>query len=293
GVGYGAAAMNPFTVMIAQEVAQLQPGSGMGYRVLLSVVFFAVGFHHLWRYASKVKADPKASLVADIEVPESLKPRPSPNLTRTHGAVLAILILAIVGLVVGIKLWEWYLGPMGAVFLALSIIMGIVAKMGPSEIARQFGIGATELTTTALLVGFARTIKVVLDDGQVIDTIIHGIAQPLQAMGGTFAAVGMFFVQSIINFFIPSGSGQAYVTMPLMAPLADLVGIPRQVAVLAFQFGDGFTNIMIPTSAVLVGMLTIAGVPFDRWLRFILPLMAKFFVLGSIALAAAVMFGYS
>ena len=293
GVGYGAAGINPFTVAVAQEVAGVEIGSGMGYRIVLCFIFFVVGFHHLWSYACKIKEDPSKSLVADIEVDVSLRPKPSPSLTGSHIAILVLLVVTVAGLVAGIKIKEWYLVEMGAIFLGLAVVIAAVARMGASEGARQFAIGASELTTTALLVGFARSIEVILIKGQVIDTIIHAIAQPLQAMGGTFAAIGMFGVQSIINFFIPSGSGQAYVTMPLMAPLSDLVGVPRQVAVLAYQFGDGFTNIMIPTSAVLIGMLTIAGVPFDRWLRFILPLMVKFFILGSLALAGAVMFGYS
>jgi uncharacterized ion transporter superfamily protein YfcC len=116
---------------------------------------------------------------------------------------------------------------------------------------------------------------------------------PLQQLPGTLSAVGMFFVQSIANLFIPSGSGQAYVTMPIMAPLADLVGVSRQVAVLAFQFGDGFTNILVPTNAVLVGILAMAAIPYDRWVRFILPFMVKMWVAGSIALAVAVWIGYA
>jgi len=146
---------------------------------------------------------------------------------------------------------------------------------------------------TAMLVGFARSIQVVLEHGKVVDTIIAGLASPLQRLGPELAAAGMFMVQSVLNFFIPSGSGQAYVTMPLMAPLADLVGVSRQVAVLAFQFGDGFTNILIPTNAVLIGILSIAAVPYDRWVRFLMPFMLKIWLLGSIALVIAVMIGFS
>jgi uncharacterized ion transporter superfamily protein YfcC len=118
------------------------------------------------------------------------------------------------------------------------------------------------------------------------------VAAPLESIGAAGAAVGMFFFQSLCNFFIPSGSGQAYVTMPIMAPLADLAEINRQVAVLAYQFGDGFTNILVPTNAVLIGILTMAGIPYDRWVRFILPFMVKVWVVGSIALAVAVWIGY-
>jgi uncharacterized ion transporter superfamily protein YfcC len=143
------------------------------------------------------------------------------------------------------------------------------------------------------LIGVARGIQVVLDEAGVVDTIVHGISLPLQELPGALSAVGMFFMQSLTNFFIPSGSGQAFVTMPIMTPLSDLVGVSRQVAVLAFQFGDGFSNIVIPTQYVLLGVLAMAGVPYNRWLRFILPFMFKIAIVGSVALALAVLIGYA
>ena len=201
--------------------------------------------------------------------------------------------MALVALIIGLKFWDWYLVEMGALFLALSIVMAVVGGVSTDDAAKQFGVGASELTMTAMLVGFARSIQVVLEHGDVVDTIIAGMASPLQRLGPELAATGMFMFQSVLNFFIPSGSGQAYVTMPLMAPLADLVEVSRQTAVLAFQFGDGFTNILVPTNAVLIGILSIAAVPYDRWLRFILPFMLKVWILGSLALVIAVAIGYS
>jgi uncharacterized ion transporter superfamily protein YfcC len=203
--------------------------------------------------------------------------------------VLAFLVL----LIVGLSLWDWYLVEMGALFIAMAVALALVARMSPDRAAVEFGHGAAELTLTALMIGVARSIQVVLDDGGVVDTIVHGIALPLQQLPGALSAVGMFFVQSVANLFIPSGSGQAYVTMPIMAPLADLVGVSRQVAVLAYQFGDGFTNILVPTNAVLVGILTMAAIPYERWLRFVLPFMVKMWIAGSIALAVAVWVGYA
>ena len=167
-----------------------------------------------------------------------------------------------------------------------------IARLSPDRTARSFCVGAAELTTTALLIGFAYAIQVVLTEGQVIDTIIYALAQPLQTLPPALSAIGMFLVQSLTNLFIPSGSGQAYVTMPLMAPLADLVQVSRQTAVLAYQFGDGFTNIVVPTNAVLIGILAMAGIPYDRWLRFILPFMGKILVVASLALVVAVWIGY-
>ncbi len=293
GVGYGAALINPFTVFIAQDIADIPQGSGLLFRAILLILFFAVGFHHVWRYAKRVQANPEDSLVADIEADIHIKPRDDLPLTGRRRGVLIALGLALVALIVGLKFWDWYLVEMGALFLALSIVMAVVGGVSTDDAAKQFGIGASELTMTAMLVGFARSIQVVLEHGGVVDTIIAGMASPLQRLGPELAAAGMFMFQSVLNFFIPSGSGQAYVTMPLMAPLADLVEVSRQTAVLAFQFGDGFTNILVPTNAVLIGILSIAAVPYDRWLRFILPFMLKVWILGSLALVIAVAIGYS
>jgi uncharacterized ion transporter superfamily protein YfcC len=146
---------------------------------------------------------------------------------------------------------------------------------------------------TALLIGFARSIALLLEDGQVLHTVVNGVAMPLSALPAELSAVGMLLIQSLMNFFIPSGSGQAFATMPIMAPIGDLVGISRQVTVLAYQFGDGFTNMIVPTNPVLMGILGIAGIPYDRWLRFIMPLMLKLLLVCALALVVAVRIGVS
>ncbi len=301
GVGYGAALINPFTVLLAQDIAGLEPASGLWYRLVLMGVFLPIGIHHVWSYAEKVGRDPAASLVADVSVPEGLAIARSgngeagadhPPMTTTHKLVVAAVAFALAVMVYGLSQWHWYLVEMGAVFVALTVVMALIARISPDRTAVEFGAGAANLTSVALLIGVARGIQVVLDEGGVVDTIVHGLSVPLQGLPGAVSAVGMFFVQSLANFFIPSGTGQAYVTMPIMAPLADLVGVSRQVAVLAFQFGDGFSNILVPTQAVIVGALAIAGIPYDRWLRFVLPFMVKVWIVGSIALAVAVLIGY-
>jgi len=302
GVGYGAALINPFTVIIAQDIAGLQPASGLWYRMVLLVVFLPIGIHHVWSYAKKVGRDPAASLVADVSPLEGPPISSSDNgevgaghppMTTTHKLILAIVGFSQLLIVYGLSQWHWSLVEMQAVFVALTVIIAIIARMSPDRTAVEFGAGAASLTSVALLIGVARGIQVVLNDGGIVDTMVHGISLPLQELPGSLSAVGMFFVQSLSNFFIPSGSGQAFVTMPIMAPLADLVGVSRQVAVLAYQFGDGFSNILVPTQAVIVGALAIAGIPYDRWLRFILPFMVKILIVGSIALAVAVLIGYA
>jgi uncharacterized ion transporter superfamily protein YfcC len=312
GIGYGTALINPFTVLIAQDVAGLQPTSGLGFRLALLAVFLPIGIHHVWRYATTRGSDPSRSLVADIEPPTGARGAPAdvhgspdtstgdaaagavayPDMTPTHRWVLLTVMVFLAILIYGLSRWHWYLVEMGALFVALAIVLAAIARLSPDRTAVEFGKGAAELTTTALMIGVARAIEVVLDAGGVVDTIVHGISVPLQELPGALSAVGMFMVQSLANFFIPSGSGQAYVTMPIMAPLADIVGVSRQVAVLAYQFGDGFTNILVPTNAVLVGILAMAAIPYDRWLRFVVPFMIKVWVVGSVALAVAVALGY-
>jgi len=293
GIGYGLALINPFTLLIAQDVAGLQPGSGLGFRLMLWLPFFAIGFHHVWYYAKKVQRDPSQSLVHDV--PEAQPPPPSPtvSLTPRRIGVLASTVFALVLLVFGIMRHGWYLTELGAVFIGLAIVAGLIGGLNLDDIAKRFAAGATELASTALLIGFARSIALLLEDGQVLDTIVYAAALPLVSMPSEFSAVGMLGIQSILNFFIPSGSGQAFVTMPLMAPIGDLVGVSRQVAVLAFQFGDGFMNMIVPTNPVLMSIIGLAGIPYDRWFRFIFPLILKLLIAGSVALMISVWTGYS
>jgi len=293
GIGYGIATINPFTVIIAQGIADIPPTSGLAYRLVLTAVFVPIGVHHVWRYAERVRRDPSRSLVAGVAAPEFVQTERTARLTGVHKLALGIVALALVLLIWGLTKRGWYLIEMSALFLALSIIIAAVGRIPADRAATVFGAGAAELTMTALLIGFARAIQVVLDDGGVIDTIVHGLAVPLQSLGPSLAAIGMLAVQTLTNFFIPSGSGQAYVTMPIMVPLADVVGVTRQTAVLAFQFGDGFTNILVPTNPVIIGILAIAGVPYERWLRFVVPFLLKVYIVAAIALVIAVWIGYS
>jgi uncharacterized ion transporter superfamily protein YfcC len=295
GIGYGVAALNPFTVMVAQEVAQLKPTSGIGYRLALFLPFFIVGFHHVYAYSKKVFNNPEKSLLKDDEKFEVTLQENGKKITLKNWIILFLIIIALALIVYGISQasgWGWYLVELGAVFLALTILVSIIGGLSADKTAREFAVGATELTTTALLIGFARAIALILQDGLVLDTIVYALAAPLERVGPELASVGMYVIQSFINFFIPSGSGQAYVTMPLMTPIADLSGISRQIAVLAYQFGDGFTNMVVPTNAVLMGILGIGRIPYDRWFKFIFPLILKLWLLGSVALIIAVLIGY-
>ncbi|MCR9128773.1 MAG: TIGR00366 family protein [Alphaproteobacteria bacterium] len=293
GVGYGVSFMNPFTVMVAQDIAELQPLSGWWYRLVIAVPIFAIGFHHVYSYARRVKADPSKSLVAGVKSAQAPAPETYPPMTWPRRLVLLAMGATIVILVLGVTLQGWWLTELAAVFLGLAVATILIARPQLDEAAESFIEGAAQLTATALLVGFARSISLILEDGQVLHTIVNSLAAPLSQVPASLSAVGMFLLQSLLNLFVPSGSGQAFATMPIMAPIGDLVGVSRQVAVLAYQFGDGFSNMIVPTNAVLMGILGLAGIPYDRWFRFILPLMIKLTIAGSLALMIAVWIGYS
>jgi uncharacterized ion transporter superfamily protein YfcC len=292
GIGYGVAVLNPYTVIVAQDIAGLPPVSGLWFRLALFVPFAAIGIHHVWRYARRVQRDPSTSLMIGVTEAQPPAVTEYPALTGRRLAIIALTGVALASMVYGIPVLGWYLIELGAIWLGLAIIAGLVGGLGIDETSRRFASGAAELATVALLVGFARSIALLLENGQVLHTIVHGLSIPLQQVMPELSAVGMLLMQTVMNFFIPSGSGQAFATMPIMAPLGDVVGVSRQVAVLAFQFGDGFSNMILPTNIVLMAILGVAGIPYDRWFRFIAPLLLKLLAAAAIALVIAVMIGY-
>jgi uncharacterized ion transporter superfamily protein YfcC len=291
GIGWGCAGINPFGVLIAQNIAGVPLTSGWGFRLLMMIAFLALGFHHLYRYARRVRTDPSQSLVAHIDYSKGFEPPHDIQMTGTRTAVLVVLLLGIVFFVYGAAQFGWYISELNAVFFAIGIAAAFIARMSPGETSRNFLEGAAAMTAPALIVGFARTIEVVLQDGQIIDSIVHSIAGLLDGMPAEVSAIGMLFVQSVCNFFIPSGSGQAFVTMPIMSPLATLTDVPQQTAVLAFQFGDGFTNMIVPTSALVVGALALGKVPYAAWFRFVGPLMIKILIMAAAFLVFSIHFG--
>jgi uncharacterized ion transporter superfamily protein YfcC len=245
----------------------------------------------VYRYARKVQRDPAASLVARVDYSSGFDPPHDLHFNLRRILILLTLVLGIVGFVVGVGTFGWYIAELNAVFIAVGLIAALLAGMSARDTSVTFIRGAADMTGAALLVGFARTIQVVLDDGQVIDTIIHSIASLLQGTGPEVAALGMLAVQTICNLFIPSGSGQAFVTMPIMSPLATLTNVPQQTAVIAYQFGDGFTNMIIPTNALMMGTLALGRIPYGAWVRFVGPLLLKLFLLAIALLIFSVHFG--
>lgn len=294
GIGYGSAAFNQYTVVVAQGVAGLDTYSGWQVRMGMLIPFVMIGAHHVYSYSRKVQLDPATSLMAGIAPPDAgAPPKDYPALSMVHVAVLISFIVALGTAVWGIATQGWYLTELGAAFLILGVVTALIGRIGPSLMAKEFVIGARDLTETALLVGIARGIALIMEDGQILHTIVNALSVPLGTVGPELAAVGMMIMQTILNLFVPSGSGQAFVTMPLMAPLSDILGISRQIAVQAFLFGDGFANMIVPTNAVLMGILGMAGVPYDRWFRFCIPLLLKLLAFAALCMVGMVVFGFS
>jgi uncharacterized ion transporter superfamily protein YfcC len=257
----------------------------------MMAAFLAIAFHHIYRYAMRVRQNPDESLVAHIDYDKGFELPKDIEFSPGRVAILLVFLIGVIGFVWGVATYGWYIGELNAVFLAIGLATAFIARIPAGETSRTFIAGAADMTAAALLVGFARTIEVVLSDGQVIDTVIHAIAGILVGLGPEASAIGMLVVQTICNFFVPSGSGQAFVTMPIMSPLATLTGVPQQTAVIAYQFGDGFTNMVVPTSALVMGALALGRIPYGAWVRFVVPLLFKLFALAVVFLVVTVHLG--
>lgn len=290
GCGFTAGFMNPFTVGVAQNLCELPLFSGAVVRVGFLVVFLAVTMVYLIRYSDKVRKDPTKSLIYEIELQEkdnTVDMSNLPEMTTTHKLVLMTVVVGFGFIIYGVFKNGWYITEIGSAFLAMGIIGGFIGRLNADAVAQEFVNGAKSIVFGALVVGVARAILVVMKDGMILDTIIHGLAAMIQSLPNSISAIGMYITQVIINFFIPSGSGQAAATMPIMKPLADIVGITRQTAVVAYQLGDGFTNSIIPTSASLMAALSIAKIPYEKWFKFLWPLMSIWIGLGAIIVIAS------
>ncbi len=292
GIGYGCAALNPFTVLIGQKIAGVQLTSGQIFRWSLLFICLIVAAHHLLRYMKRIRTDSKLSLTHDIDYSKGFDLPEGTPLTSPRIMILVLFFVGISLFTWGALYKGWYIHELATIFLITTLISSILATLSPNKVASSFCNGAMEMTTTALLIGFAQTIGVILTEAKVIHTVVHGLASVLNNFGREGSAIGMLGVQSVFNFFIPSGSGQAYVTMPIMAPLADVTGVSRQISVLAYQIGDGFTNMIVPTNALLMGMLSLARIPFQRWLKFIFPLMIKLYLVAIAAILVAIYIGW-
>ena len=288
--GFTSGFMNPFTVGVAQGIGELPLFSGIQFRLVILVVMVIVTSIYILRYGAKVKADPEKSIVKELELEEKhqvIDLSSLPEFKTEHYFVLLTLAGGLGVIIFGVFTYGWYITEISAAFLAMGVIGGFLGKMGPSQVSKEFVNGARGIVFGALIVGIARAILVVMQDGLILDTIIYGLANAIQNLPQAISVLGMYAVQVIINFFIPSGSGQAAATMPIMIPLADVINVNRQVAVTAYQFGDGFTNSIIPTSATLMAVISLAGIAYEKWVKFLWPLMVIWLGIGAVFLVVA------
>ena len=291
--GFAAATTNPFTVNIAQNIAELPLNSGLGFRLIFFFCAQAVSISWVLRYGARIRRDPSASILAGdpFELPgEKLADH------EFTGRQLATLVTCVA--IFGVVLWAvqslgWWMSDMAGGFLLMAFAAMAITRLSVGEGTRAFVKGMEEMVVAAMVIGFARGIQVVLTDGQILDTLIHSAATVLATVPRWVSVLGMLVFQTSLNFLIPSGSGQAAVTMPLMAPLADVLGITRQTAVFAFQCGDGFSNTLVPTSGLLMAMLSLGGVPYQKWFRFMFPLFLLLTLLSAIFLMVAVAIDYA
>ncbi|MEM6263401.1 MAG: hypothetical protein AAGI38_12890 [Bacteroidota bacterium] len=292
-LGWSTGVTNPFTVLIAQSVAELPPGSGIGLRLVLYVVCAGLGFYFLMRYGERVRMNPSLSHLQDD--PFNLEEYGNFEkvvLTRCHVRILGFFVASYAAILVAVQLLGWRLIEMSACFVCIAIVVTFLAGMSGDEAMAALTKGLEIMIVPALVVGVARGIYVVLQEAQVIDSILHYASSSLMSMPLIIAGEGMLLFQSVLNFFIPSASGQALVSMPLMTPLSDILGLSRQTAVLAFILGDGLSNIIIPTNGVLMAMLGVAKVPFEKWFKFVLPLFLASMVVAMGFVAVAILTGY-
>ncbi len=297
-VGFASAYLNPFNVGIAQGIAEVPLFSGIGYRVICWLISTFVTIVFLNYYAKKVKKKPEISPVYDQDNErrknEHFEAVYNSNFhfSARHKLVLSAFALSLIMIVIGVIELGWYIEEIAAVFFIMGILVGIIGGLKVDEFTKGFVDGAKDLVGTALIVALARATLVISRDGQIIDTVLYNLSPYIQSSSPIFASQKMFVVQAIINFFVHSGSGQAALTMPIMAPLADLAGVSRQTAILAFQLGE-YTNIIIPTSAVTMGALSMAKVPWEKWAKWVLPLMIILFLLGFALLVPPNLFGWN
>jgi uncharacterized ion transporter superfamily protein YfcC len=296
-IGSAVATSNPYTTALAQNIAQLPLYSGQGLKWLSMIAFLIPTIWYTLRYANKIKKDPSQSIVSDLDFSsykfdeDKIKDLHNSKMTFTQKIILAIFLLSIVAIVVGSILFKFGLPEVAMVYTIGALLMSFVARYSPDQIAQNFCNACSEIMMVVILIGLARSILIILTNADVIDTIIYGLYQPIKDLPPWASAQGMLIMQTLINFIIPSGTGQAVTVMPIMVPLADLSGVTRQTAVMAFTYGEGFSNLLYPTAHIGI-MLGIAKIPFGRWFKFFMPLFGILLVIQLIFVLIAVLTNY-
>ncbi|SDY33474.1 YfcC family protein [Hymenobacter psychrophilus] len=282
-VGAAFSPLNPFQVGIAQKLAQLPLLSGGGFRLVFLLLALIIWIGGTVRYAQRHRITPETSEEAD--------PKGTLVTGRNHGLVLALLLGGFAFFAYGVLKLGWDFEQMAALFFTMGVLAGLVGGLGLTGTAEGFIAGFRDIAFSALLIGFARAIFVVLEQGQIVDTIVNSLSAPLAGMPAWVAALGMMGVHTALHLPVPSVSGQAVLTMPLLVPLSDLIGLSRQVTVLAYQYGAGLCELITPTNGALVAIVAACGVRFDEWWKFAFPLYLLLLALGAVAVVIGIVVG--
>ncbi len=275
-VGAAFSPVNPFQVGIAQQLAQLPLLSGSPFRIVVLCVALAIWTWGTMRYATRTRV-----------VREATPGAPSGPPSR-RGAVLVVVLVAFASLVVGVLHYRWGFEEMAALFFAMGVVAGMCGGLGVGGTAAAFVEGFRSMSYAALVIGFARAIYVALDQGRIVDTIVRGLFTPVAGLPLVLSAVGMMVLHAVVHVAVPSPSGHAVLTLPILVPLSDLLGLSRQVTVLAYQYGGGLCELLTPTNGALMAILAAAGVRYEHWLRFALPLYGLLLGLGAVAIALGI-----
>ncbi len=293
GVGTLGSTINPFATVIAANAAGVPFTDGIVLRFVILILCWLACVIYVMRYAERVRQDPERSIVADRRQSNEehfLKGREggeTVELTLTRQIVLLIFVLAFAVMIWGVSVAGWWMAEMCGLFIVASILVGIIARMSEEDFTNTFVDGARDLLGVALVIGIARGIVVVMDAGKMTDTILYwaeGAVTGLPAIGFINT---MFGLQALLSFFVPSSSGLAVLTMPIMAPLADFANVPRDLVVTAYQSASGLVNLFNPTFAVVMGGLALGRVPYERWLRFVWPLLVVLTIIIVVAISVA------
>lgn len=287
GVGFAAAITNPFNVGVAQGIADLPMFSGWDFRIITWLILTAIAIAYVMYYARKIEKNPKLSPVYDLDRSRDLQSMQNADqmvFNWKRRFIVIFLFIALAMLVIGANKWKWYINEISALFLALGIVSAAIYRLSMKETIDSFISGAKDMITAGIIIGLSRGLLVIATDGKIIDSILYAVSSWGKDLPAEVSIQFIFFFQSCFTFLVPSGSGQAALTVPIVAPLSDLLGIGRQTAIMAFQLGDGIMSMIVPTSGVTMGVLAIANIPYQTWIKWFVKLLAIFFLASMVLL---------
>lgn len=296
-IGFAGAVYNPFTVGIAQGLAGLTPFSGAYFRMLMWLAMTAIGIIMVYRYAMMVYKDPTRSPVYHIDKAREGRADNDinvvPDINAGHVLVISSFLLTLGVLIYGVVELGWYIEELSGLFLALAVAAALFGRLSSDETANSFLSGMKDVIGAAVIIALSRSILIVVTDAQIVDTILYNLAGLLDGIGSYGSAGLMLVVQTMLNVVVPSGSGQAALTIPIMAPLGEIIGISAQNVVLIFQLGDGITNMIIPTSGVVMGVLGMAKIPWEVWARWMFLKLLALYLIAIVFIFLGLFIGYA